>query len=234
MSYSRPITVFTPDGHLLQLEYADDAVHRGSTSLMSKFDGGVIVMSERKSLKTLQAPEHNRHIKDVFDNIKIAGSGFQSDYNALARKAQLKAQLFCYHYDTEPQISQICELMREEVHLATVEGGARPYGVCLIIFGFDLGGKPHIYKIEPSGVAAEYHAVTQGASREQLSTSLQNMGREDNSFDAVMNRCIKVITEIVEPSEKSIEIYVLNKEGGRYLSNEEVKGYLASNIREEN
>merc|ERR1719342_1171087 len=118
MSYSRPLTVFTPDGHLLQLEYADLAVHRGSSLLLSCYDEGVILIAERKSLKTLQASEQNRHVRDVSETIKLAGSGYQSDFNALSRKAQMKAQLFNYSYDTDPHISQVVELVREEVHLA--------------------------------------------------------------------------------------------------------------------
>ena len=61
MGYDRAITVFSPDGRLYQVEYAREAVKRGTTAVGIKCeDGLVLIVDKRVSSRLLEALQSRR------------------------------------------------------------------------------------------------------------------------------------------------------------------------------
>ncbi|RLF33330.1 MAG: proteasome subunit alpha, partial [Thermoplasmata archaeon] len=48
MAYDRAITVFSPDGRLFQVEYAREAVKRGTTTAGIKYKNGVVLIVDKR------------------------------------------------------------------------------------------------------------------------------------------------------------------------------------------
>ena len=51
--YDRAITVFSPDGRLFQVEYAREAVKRGTTSIGIKCSEGIVLAVDKRTTSNL-------------------------------------------------------------------------------------------------------------------------------------------------------------------------------------
>ena len=57
MGYDRSITMFSPDGRLLQVEYAKKTVHQGSTAIGLTCKEGVVFITDKRISSKLMVPE---------------------------------------------------------------------------------------------------------------------------------------------------------------------------------
>ena len=56
-AYDRAITIFSPDGRLFQVEYAREAVKRGTTTVGVKFKDGVVLIVDKRITSRLVEPD---------------------------------------------------------------------------------------------------------------------------------------------------------------------------------
>ena len=83
MAYDRAITVFSPDGRLFQVEYAREAVKRGTTTVGIKFKDGVVLIVDKRLSSKLIEPDSIEKIFKIDSHVGCATSGLVADARAL-------------------------------------------------------------------------------------------------------------------------------------------------------
>lgn len=178
MAYDRAITVFSPDGRLFQVEYAREAVKRGSTALGLKYKDGVLLMSERRPRSKLMEQNAMEKIQLIDDYVGCVTSGLGADARVLIDFARIVTQQEKVTYGSLVNVENLVKKVADQMQQYTQYGGVRPYGVSIIFAGIDQVG-PRLFDSDPSGVINEYKATAIGSGRDQVLNFFEKEYRED-------------------------------------------------------
>lgn len=165
-AYDRAITVFSPDGRLFQVEYAREAVKRGTTACGITYDTGVLLAVDKNIASSLIVPQSIEKIFQVDEHIGIATSGLVADARRLIEDARIRAQRNRIAYNEPISIATMTREICDTKQAYTQYGGARPFGAALLIAGVD--GKPQLFETDPSGAFTQYTATAIGMGKEDV------------------------------------------------------------------
>ena len=228
MAYDRAITVFSPDGRLFQVEYAREAVKRGTTTVGLKYDHGVILMIDKRITSRLIEPSSIEKIFKIDSHIGCATSGLVADARVLVDRAQIEAQIHKISYNERTTVETLVKRICDYKQNYTQYGGVRPFGTALLIAGVDDEGS-HLYETDPSGALIAYKAASIGAKRNTVMEIFEEKfkdGMSRNKAIALGLEALGVATE-KELVAETIEIGVIEKGVDFYkLPPEEVSTFV--------
>lgn len=212
MAYDRTIVVFSPDGRLLQVEYARQMVKNGSTSIGLKVKDAVILGTVKMSMP-LSVTKSYKKIHSIDDHIAIVSSGSLADARYLVEISRIKAQVHRITYGEPISISTLTTYICDRKHLVTQYAGVRPFGVGLLVGGVDETG-PRLFETEPSGTMIEWlgQAIGRGG------TKAKSILNKEYKIDMDIESGIKLLIKSLKKAEKNvnkenIEMVVVRKNG---------------------
>jgi len=171
-AYDRGITIFSPDGRLYQVEYAREAVARGSASVGVRTDDGVVLAANRQARSPLIERESIEKIHTVDDHVGIASAGHVADARKLIDVARQQAQVEHLRYDEPIGVESLTKELTDHIQQYTQTGGARPFGVALLVGGIE-NGQPRLFETDPSGTPYEWQATAVGGGRDDIQSLLE-------------------------------------------------------------
>lgn len=235
MSYDRAITVFSPDGHLFQVEYAMEAVKRGSCVVGVRGGDCIVLGVERKAVAQLQDPRTIRKIARLDDHITIAFAGFTADARVLIEKARVEAQSFQLTCEDVPSVEYMARYIAKTQQSYTQRGGVRPFGVSSMLAGFSNDGSPQLYLTDPAGTYSSWKANAIGGRNEKaVREFLEKNWAANQSEDEAVRLAIKALMEVVDSGSKNIEIAIMRKNSVVHmLPDESIEAVIADVEREQ-
>ena len=125
-AYDRASTIFSPDGRLFQVEYAREAVNRGTTTVGVKFKDGVVLIVDKRITSRLIEPDSIEKIFQIDEYIGCAISGLMADARVLVNRARIDAAINKITYDDKIPIKTLVKGICDFKQAYTQYGGARP------------------------------------------------------------------------------------------------------------
>jgi proteasome alpha subunit len=228
LGYDRAITVFSPDGRLLQVEYARKTVSQGTTAMGVACSDGVVLVADKRIIDPLIIPQSVEKVFQIDGHIGATMSGLISDGRILVERAQEDAQRHKIVYgepiDVLSMVKEVCNLKQYYTQYA----GIRPFGVSLLIAGIDE--EPKLYGTEPSGIYFQYKATAIGEGAAVANKFLTQNYKEKITVDDAIVLCLKALKKVLltKFDKDRIEAAVIPKSTKTYqkVSEDKMAGYL--------
>jgi len=205
MGYDRAITMFSPDGRLLQVEYAKKTVRQGSTAIAMVCADGILFVTDKRVIDSLIVPEAVEKIWQIDEHIGTTASGILSDARVLIERAQLKAQQHRITYDspidTLTIVKDVCDLKQ----ICTQSGGLRPFGVSLLIAGID-NHTPRLYETDPTGIFFQYKATVIGEGEVEIEEILHKEYKPELTIEEGLRLSLRALKKVLGDNFKIVRI----------------------------
>ena len=197
MGYDRAITMFSPDGRLLQVEYAKKTVRQGSTAIGMVCKDGVLLVTDKRIVDKLIVADAVEKIFQIDDHIGATASGILSDARVLIERAQVAAQQHRVTYNTNIDVSTVVKDICSLKQICTQSGGLRPFGVSVIVGGINPDGKPALFETDPTGIFFEYYASAIGEYENEIEEVLQKRYKSSMSIDEGLRLCVEALNKVI-------------------------------------
>lgn len=213
MGYDRAITMFSPDGRLLQVEYAKKTIKQGSTAIGIACKDGVVLATDKRIHDDLIISTTVDKIFEVDDHIISTASGIIPDARVLVERAQGKAQEHRITFDSPVDVISIVKDISSLMQVTTQSGGYRPFGVAMLIAGVDKDGIK-LFSTDPVGVYNQYNATAIGEKGDDAIAILKEKWKPELTVQQGIDLAFEILKKVLseDVSVERVDCAYVDKE----------------------
>jgi 20S proteasome subunit alpha 6 len=201
--YDSDVTIWSPQGRIHQLEYAMEAVKQGSACVGLKSKEYAVVATLKRSSSELGS--YQKKIFKIDEHMGIAISGLTADARLLCKYMRQESMNHQFIYEKPIQISKLVAQVSDKSQIHTQRYGRRPYGVGLLVIGYDETGS-HLYETSPSGNYYDFKAQAIGARSQSARTYLEKNYQqfENLPLDELIKHALLALRETTQSSSEPL------------------------------
>lgn len=203
MGYDRASTVFSPEGRLLQGEYAKKAVSYGAMTMGIVYKDGILLIADRRLREKLLVAESVKKISPIDNHILTSFSGLTMDARVLIKRCRISAQQHRLTYGEPIDVEGIVKFISDIEQQYTQYGGIRPFGISFLIAGVDKKGL-QLYETDPLGIYFQYIARALGSNCTEANKLLDKKFRENMKLEDAQKLAVEIYKEVLD-KEFSLE-----------------------------
>merc|ERR1719312_1610030 len=191
-----------------------EAVKQGSATVGLKSNTHAVLVALKRASSDLSS--HQKKILPIDDHVGISIAGLTADARSISRWMRAECLNSRYSHDTPLPVSRIIADFGNKMQICTQRYGKRPYGVGLLVAGYDDNG-PHIYQTCPSANYYDCKAMAIGARSQSARTYLERKLDElaDVTRDELIRHALRALRDTlpndVELTNKNCSIAVVGK-----------------------
>jgi len=231
--YDKDCTTFSPQGRLIQVEYAMETVTHGSIVVGLKSKTHVVLGCLLKAQSELVEPL--RKTFKIDDHMSIGIAGLMADARVLTDYMRNECLNHRYVYGSPMNTGRLVQQIADKSQAKTQFASRRPYGVGMLVVSVDDDG-PHLYQTLPDGNFFEYNAMAIGNRQQSAKTYLEkhfetfpDCGRDQligHALESLEKALENPSTEPLTPQKMSVTVIGID-EACAELTNEQLTAFLA-------
>lgn len=171
-NYDGDTVTFSPTGRLFQVEYALEAIKQGSVTVGLRSKNHAVLVALKRNADELSS--YQKKIIKCDTHMGLSLAGLAPDARVLSNYLRQQCNYSHLVYNRKLSVEKAGHLLSDKAQRNTQSYGGRPYGVGLLIIGYDNSGA-HLLEFQPSGNTLELYGTAIGARSQGSKTYLERV-----------------------------------------------------------